>query len=275
MELTCWPWPCTGRFTSSDSGSNNAQAVDAGNPLFWEDCACSADGRKMVAVSFAQPNGVIATSTNYGTNWSTANNAPQNRYWNGVASCRRHQTGGGLLERAVSGGDAVYLVGLGRHPGGHRTTTRPPMIGTVSHPPPMGPGWWRCRGTDMFRSDLCFHEFGQELDGRGCAGLRLGGRDVLRGWRQDGRRRRHAPSLTGPISRAQTVVSPTLNIAPAGNRTAVSWTVPSTNFVLQLSTNLVAPNWVNVTNVPAFTNFQELVLVPATNRGGFFRLKTP
>jgi hypothetical protein len=80
--------------------------------------------------------------------------------------------------------------------------------------------------------------------------------------------------ITGPIYGAQTVVAPTLNIAPAGIQANVSWTVPSTNFVLQMSTNPVAPGWVDVTNVPTVTNLQKRVVVSATNRSGFFRLKS-
>jgi hypothetical protein len=41
-----------------------------------------------------------------------------------------------------------------------------------------------------------------------------------------------------------------------------------------MSTNPVAPGWVDVTNVPTVTNLQKRVVVSSTNRSGFFRLKS-
>jgi hypothetical protein len=51
--------------------------------------------------------------------------------------------------------------------------------------------------------------------------------------------------------------------------------VPSTNFVLQQSADLIS--WADLTNAPALnlTNLQNQVTLPPSNGSGFYRLKTP
>jgi hypothetical protein len=68
--------------------------------------------------------------------------------------------------------------------------------------------------------------------------------------------------------------SPKLNIQSEGSSIALSWLVPSTNFVLQQNVDLCTTNWMTVSNSPAlnFTNLQQEVTVPATTNTLFFRL---
>jgi hypothetical protein len=64
------------------------------------------------------------------------------------------------------------------------------------------------------------------------------------------------------------LAQPALNIAPAGNQSILYWPVMPGNYVLQSTTNLAAPNWVNLANavqVNAFT-------VTNTSMATFFRL---
>jgi hypothetical protein len=72
---------------------------------------------------------------------------------------------------------------------------------------------------------------------------------------------------------SQTTVSPQLNIASATNA-LVSWTIPSTNFILQQSSDLLS--WSSMTNTPVlnFTNLQNQVTVPLSASNAFFRLIT-
>jgi len=79
----------------------------------------------------------------------------------------------------------------------------------------------------------------------------------------------------GNIYTLQTTPSPQLNIAPLSNNFALSWIIPSTNFVLQQSSDLAS--WVDVTNTPALnlTNLQNKVTLSPSNSSGFYRLKTP
>ncbi len=79
----------------------------------------------------------------------------------------------------------------------------------------------------------------------------------------------------GGIYTAQIIPTPQLGLTPANGSLKLSWLIPSTNFVMQQSSDLAS--WSDVTNAPVLnlTNLQnELVLSP-TNSSGFYRLKTP
>jgi hypothetical protein len=80
---------------------------------------------------------------------------------------------------------------------------------------------------------------------------------------------------SGSIYVSQSLVAPQMAIAPAMGGVQLSWLVPSTNFVLQQSSDLSA--WMDTTNCPALNldNLLDQVTLPATNDSGFFRLKTP
>ena len=84
-------------------------------------------------------------------------------------------------------------------------------------------------------------------------------------------------SLPGGIYLWQTVRPPQLNLTPAGGNLAVSWLVPSTNFVLQLNSDLSTTNWMELPDPPSLnlTNLQNQVIVSPTNSSGFYRLVTP
>jgi hypothetical protein len=73
----------------------------------------------------------------------------------------------------------------------------------------------------------------------------------------------------------QTTPSPQLNISPESSNLTLSWPIPSTNFVLQQSSDLTL--WADVTNAPALnlTNLQNEVTLSPSNSSGFYRLKTP
>ena len=79
----------------------------------------------------------------------------------------------------------------------------------------------------------------------------------------------------GGIYTSQSTPEPQLNIKPASNNLALSWIVPSTNFVLQQSSDL--GSWTDETNTPVLnlTNLQNEVILSPTNSSGFYRLKTP
>jgi hypothetical protein len=71
------------------------------------------------------------------------------------------------------------------------------------------------------------------------------------------------------------VPDPQLNLTPSGTNLQLSWTVPSTNFVLQQSPDLMS--WSVPTNTPVLnlTNLQYQVTLLPTNTSGFYRLSTP
>jgi hypothetical protein len=78
-----------------------------------------------------------------------------------------------------------------------------------------------------------------------------------------------------PIYTLQTILMPQLNLSPTNSNLTLSWIIPSTNFVLQQSADLIS--WSDVTNAPALnlTNLQNQVTLSASNSSGFYRLKTP
>lgn len=77
---------------------------------------------------------------------------------------------------------------------------------------------------------------------------------------------------SGAIYKSQSISPPLLDVAPAGSEELLSWLIPSTNFVLQQSSNL--NNWSAVTNSPALNpaNLQEQILISPTNGVGLYRL---
>jgi hypothetical protein len=73
----------------------------------------------------------------------------------------------------------------------------------------------------------------------------------------------------------RTVPTPRLNIAPSGLIEKLSWTLPSTNFVLQQSADLQhCASLPNSPNLNLLT-LQNEVMVTPTNGRSFYRLKTP
>ncbi len=84
-----------------------------------------------------------------------------------------------------------------------------------------------------------------------------------------------AAAYNGGIYTAQITPAPRLNLALSDANFLLSWTVPSTNFVLQQSSDL--GSWTDVSNAPVLnlTNLQDEVALSPTNSSGFYRLRTP
>ena len=70
---------------------------------------------------------------------------------------------------------------------------------------------------------------------------------------------------------------PSLRIARAGDDVLVGWPQWASNFILQEATNesLAALGWTNLGLVPAVSNGENIVVVPATNSLRFYRLIRP
>ena len=82
----------------------------------------------------------------------------------------------------------------------------------------------------------------------------------------------------GGIYTAQSTPAPVLNLTPSSNNLVLSWTVPSTNFVLQENSDLATMNWVDAKSIPTLilTNLQNQVTVlPPSTGQTFYRLKNP
>jgi hypothetical protein len=81
----------------------------------------------------------------------------------------------------------------------------------------------------------------------------------------------------GGIWTSQTTPAPQMNITPTNGNFTLSWIVPSTNFVMQQSSDLGSASWTDVTNPPVLnlTNLQDEVILSPTGSSVFYRLKTP
>jgi hypothetical protein len=84
-----------------------------------------------------------------------------------------------------------------------------------------------------------------------------------------------AVAYDGGIWTSQSTPAPQMNIMPTNGNLALSWIVPSTNFVIQQSPDL--SSWTDMTNPPVLdlTSLQNEVILSPTNSSGFYRLKTP
>ena len=80
----------------------------------------------------------------------------------------------------------------------------------------------------------------------------------------------------GGIYTLKAIRPPQLKLTPdSGHNVVLSWLVPSTNFVLQQSSDLAS--WVDLTNAPTlnFTNLKNQVMLSPSNSSGFYRLAIP
>jgi hypothetical protein len=81
--------------------------------------------------------------------------------------------------------------------------------------------------------------------------------------------------IAGGIYISQTTPTPQLYLAYTNTNLAFSWIVPSTNFVLQQSPDLIS--WSSITDQPTLnlTTLNSELLLSPTNSTSFYRLATP
>jgi hypothetical protein len=257
-----------GIYTSTDSGAD--WTLTSAPNTNWISVASSADGTKLAAVVGRFESSVIGgiyTSTNSGADW-TLTSAPIT-YWNSIASSADGNT-------LVVAGNGIY-------------------ISTNS-----GASWFQ-----TFSSTSLLQAFQSSVassaDGNKLVAV-LGGVGIYTwpwplpfppgkiGWKQQ----TNAPAqswtsvassadgsklvavvMSGGIWTSQTTPSPRLNITPTNGSFKFSWIIPSTNFVMQQSSDL--SSWSGVTNMPVLnlTNLQNEVFLSPTGSSGFYRLSTP
>jgi hypothetical protein len=254
-------------YTSTNSGITLTPTMAPTNN--WVSVASSADGTKLVAAAMNTQGGIIYASTNSGLTW-TPTGAPTNNVWGTVAS-----SADGSKLVAASG--VAFVPGLSY--GGVYTSTNFGMNWTSNNVPN---AQWQSVASSADGSKLV--AVAQNPIGWIYTSTNSGANWVSNSvpnevWSSvassaDGNQL-VAVVNGGGIYTAQTTPTPSMTITPSSSNFMLSWIIPSTNFVLQQSCNLIS--WADMTNTPLLnlTNLQNEVVLSPSNSSGFYRLKTP
>lgn len=214
----------------------------------WTSVASSADGTKLMAAA----SGGIYTSTNFGSTW-TATTA-SNINWSSIAC----SADGNQL---ITSGSATYIstnFGYDWRMASPQTGkvassangTRLVIAGNSMFTSSDSGATWISNSAPQLWTSIASSADGSELV---------------------------ANSQNSGIWIGRTVPSPQINVASSNGNLALSWIIPSTNFVLQQNFDLTTANWSEVTNVPVLnlTNLQNQVALPLPAGNSFYRLRTP
>jgi hypothetical protein len=258
-------------YTSTNSGATWAQT--SARVTNWFSIASSADGNKLAAAviggvtpvgpgQFRTNTGLIYTSTNAGATWTPA--SVPSTFWTSVAS----SADGTVLAATAESGPAV--------PGPIYTSTNSGRT-------------WKSTSAPMAN----WNSIASSADGRKLAAAVYAGpiyTSVDSGvtWVSNNAPTSYWNSIAssadgnalvtvawnGGIIASHSTPQPGSGIAPAGGNIAVSWIVPSTNFVLQTSAGS-GTGWTDVATAPVMnlTNLMYEVVVPTTNPAAFYRLE--
>jgi hypothetical protein len=252
----------------------------------WTCIASSADGNKLIAgtTGTGTLGGYVFVSTNSGYDW-TLTSLPTNNSWASVAS-----SADGTKLVAVS---VAVIVGGGQFHGSVYTSVNSGTTWASNSLP--NEEWGSVASSADGNSLVVVSEYPGYIyttTNSGAAWLSnnapvqvmyLDNSSPAVASSADGSKLVVAPFVANlssdspaPIYTSQTAPSPQLNITPSPTNLALSWIIPSTNFVLQQSPDLIS--WSSVTDTPPalnLTNLQNQVTLTPTNNIGFFRLSTP
>jgi hypothetical protein len=201
---------------------------------FWTVIASSADDSTIIGVETSTGTNGVAVSTDSGVNWITGTPGG-NIYWDSVA-CSADGTR--LIAAAANNENNPPVPLLTSTNSGVTWITNNVPGATVEQTQPLVPSFWA--------------SVASAADG----GVQ------------------YAAVCGGGIWISRTTVAPRLNVVSCTGGITLSWTIPSTNFILQQSSNLSAGNWTTVTNcpTPSLANLQEQLTLSPTNNNEFFRL---
>ena len=264
-------------YTSTNSGAVWTQATNAPK-VSWFSVALSADGTKLAAVATGSTN--IFASPDFGATWIT-NNVPEGppqgiqRGWSSIAS----SANGSRLVAAAGGNGTSGFIFISTNSGAAwKVTATNIALGLSAHP-------WigvasSADGTRLAAVSDATIPFGVVITSTNSGATWTTNAVPFLDWNAvalsaDGAQLVASvgyPS-TGPIYVSQTTRSPVLNV-PASDSAVISWMVPSQNFTLQQSSDLL--NWTDMTNVPAFNviSLENQVTLPPSVGNSFFRLKS-
>lgn len=265
----------------------------------WNACASSADGRVLAAAvgyAYSSVSGNLYTSTNFGVNWRT-NNLVKN--WRALAC-----SADGARLAAAPYGDYVYLStnsGLTWQPTGASGSWRSVassmdglhLVATGDSGTAIstnGGSTWRPISMNGYSvassadgSRLILVDDGSTISTSTNYGLSWGSTNISAtylagaGSSADGNELFVGGNNNNGVWIWQAAPFPHLSLASRSNIVTLSWPIPSTNLVMQQSTDLATGNWIALTNFPAlnYTNLQNQITMPSTNGSFFYRLASP
>ena len=238
----------------------------------WQAAAASADGNKLVSVI---NGGGIYTSTNFGAAW-ISNSVPK-KTWASVASSA---DGAKLVAIAIDNGAG------GINGGGFFTSTNSGTTWVSNSAPKPNLRWVSvvssADGNRLVAIAGGYLGYGPVYSSTNNGQNWISNSLPNTGWTAvassaDGCKLFASAYAVSPRIFSSTVTPPPppMNITPAINNFTLSWPVPSTNFVLQQSSD--PTSWSDLTNVPVLnlTNLQNQVTLPPSAGNSFYRLKTP
>jgi hypothetical protein len=241
-------------------GAPRVVGVEA--PIDWYCIASSSDGSKLVAATITNNVGSIYVSTNYGVAWIQTQSPIAHWYW--VAS---YADGNKIIAAAYGG--VVY-------PGGGIFTSTNGGVGWISNNLP--DTYWVSVSSSADGNSLVASTDRGGLYFSTNSGVSWASNDVsepLYGTASsaDGKKL-FAKSPSGDLYTLQMTPTPQLHLTPSPTNFVVSWIVPSRNFILKQSSDLIS--WTNVKDKPLLnpTNLTYEVSDLPTSTNGFFRLST-
>ena len=254
----------TGNIYTSTNSGDNCSVVSGTSGKIWRSVASSADGSKLVAAAL---NDSIYTSTDSGNTW-VSNNLPH-LTWVSVAS----SAAGNILAAALGGfnlGNGPICVST--NSGATWISGNSPILAWTSIAS-------SADGTKFVATALTAYSgtVSNSIFTSSDLGITWASNNVpAENWSSvassaDGNML-VAATYNGGIWTFQITPSPHLNVVPLNNSLAFSWLIPSTNFTLQQSPDLIS--WSSVTDPPALnlTNLNNELIFSPSNSNGFFRL---
>jgi DNA-binding beta-propeller fold protein YncE len=263
-------------YTSTNSGAVWTQATKAPKTT-WSSVVLSSDGTKLAAVANGSTN--IFTSPDFGTTWITNNvpaGAPQGiqSSWSSIASSA---DGSKLVAASGVNGNHGFIF-ISTNSGAAWTVTATNIfLGLTARP-------WvsvasSADGSKLAAvSDEAAAPYGVVITSTNSGATWTTNTVPFLEWSAvalsaDGAKlvaTVGAPSVGSIIYVSQTTPAPVLNLSASDN--VISWIIPSLDFTLQQSPDLM--NWTDVTNQPVLnlTNLQNQVVLPPSDGNSFFRL---
>jgi photosystem II stability/assembly factor-like uncharacterized protein len=287
-----------GIYASTDHGATWTRQSSLAYGFFHDPAsvALSADGKKLVALLLTGP---VFVSTNLGATWAT--NSPITN-WTGIACSadgnKLVATAGDAVWRSTDGGSTWTSFHPGYSAGdwqavamsadGTKVAVAAHSVHAIYTSLDSGATWSSNYINGQYWNAIATSADGMKLAAASSQGIYTSTNSGV-GWVKDtapflnwfsvaasADGNRFAAITPRNLCTSYSTPNPTLNITSLDDGVRISWTVPSTNFVLQQCSDL-SGGWVSVSSTPTLdmTNLQEEVVLTKLAAQSFFRLMGP